>query len=64
MHVLLVHNPCAVLFAVLLYCLMIFPERITAGFQAAFGLEMSHYYNLPAFNWGGMSDSKLLDLDA
>jgi trimethylamine--corrinoid protein Co-methyltransferase len=30
----------------------------------AFGLEMSHYYNLPAFNWGGMSDSKLLDAQA
>jgi trimethylamine--corrinoid protein Co-methyltransferase len=30
----------------------------------AFGLEMSHYYNLPAFNWGGMSDSKLLDEQA
>jgi len=29
-----------------------------------FGLEMSHYYNLPAFNWGGMSDSKLLDEQA
>jgi trimethylamine--corrinoid protein Co-methyltransferase len=25
---------------------------------------MSHYYNLPAFNWGGMSDSKLLDEQA
>jgi len=30
----------------------------------AYGLEMSHYYNLPAFNWGGMSDSKLLDEQA
>jgi len=30
----------------------------------AFGLEMSRYYNLPAFNWGGMSDSKLLDEQA
>jgi trimethylamine--corrinoid protein Co-methyltransferase len=30
----------------------------------AFALEMSHYYNLPAFNWGGMSDSKLLDEQA
>jgi len=30
----------------------------------AFGLEMSHYYNLPAFNWGGMTDSKLLDEQA
>jgi len=30
----------------------------------AFGLEMSHYYDLPAFNWGGMSDSKLLDEQA
>ena len=30
----------------------------------AFGIEMSHYYNLPAFNWGGMSDSKLLDEQA
>jgi len=30
----------------------------------SFGLEMSHYYNLPAFNWGGMSDSKLLDEQA
>jgi trimethylamine--corrinoid protein Co-methyltransferase len=30
----------------------------------AFGLEMSHYYGLPAFNWGGMSDSKLLDEQA
>jgi trimethylamine--corrinoid protein Co-methyltransferase len=27
----------------------------------AFGLEMSRYYNLPSFNWGGMTDSKLLD---
>jgi trimethylamine--corrinoid protein Co-methyltransferase len=30
----------------------------------AIGPEMSHYYNLPAFNWGGMSDSKLLDEQA
>jgi len=30
----------------------------------AFGLEMSRYYNLPSFNWGGMSDSKLLDEQA
>jgi trimethylamine--corrinoid protein Co-methyltransferase len=30
----------------------------------AFGLEMSRYYNLPAFNWGGMSDSKILDEQA
>ena len=30
----------------------------------AYGLEMSHYYDLPAFNWGGMSDSKLLDEQA
>ena len=30
----------------------------------AFGLEMSHYYNLPAFNWAGMTDSKLLDEQA
>jgi len=30
----------------------------------AFGLEMSRYYKLPAFNWGGMSDSKLLDEQA
>ncbi len=30
----------------------------------SYGLEMSHYYNLPAFNWGGMSDSKLLDEQA
>jgi trimethylamine--corrinoid protein Co-methyltransferase len=30
----------------------------------AFGLEMSRYYNLPAFNWGGMSDSKLMDEQA
>jgi trimethylamine--corrinoid protein Co-methyltransferase len=30
----------------------------------AYGLEMSHYYKLPAFNWGGMSDSKLLDEQA
>lgn len=30
----------------------------------AYALEMSHYYNLPAFNWGGMSDSKLLDEQA
>jgi len=30
----------------------------------AFALEMSRYYNLPAFNWGGMSDSKLLDEQA
>jgi len=30
----------------------------------AFGLEMSRFYNLPAFNWGGMSDSKLLDEQA
>jgi trimethylamine--corrinoid protein Co-methyltransferase len=30
----------------------------------AFGLEMSRYYNLPAFNWGGMTDSKLLDEQA
>jgi trimethylamine--corrinoid protein Co-methyltransferase len=30
----------------------------------AFGLEMSHYYDLPAFNWGGMSDSKVLDEQA
>ncbi len=30
----------------------------------AYGLEMSHYYNLPAFNWGGMSDSKQLDEQA
>jgi len=30
----------------------------------AFGLEMSHYYNLPAFNWGGMTDSKVLDEQA
>jgi len=28
------------------------------------GPEMSHYYDLPAFNWGGMSDSKLLDEQA
>jgi trimethylamine--corrinoid protein Co-methyltransferase len=30
----------------------------------AYALEMSHYYNLPAFNWGGMSDAKLLDEQA
>jgi trimethylamine--corrinoid protein Co-methyltransferase len=30
----------------------------------AFALEMSRYYNLPSFNWGGMSDSKLLDEQA
>jgi trimethylamine--corrinoid protein Co-methyltransferase len=30
----------------------------------AFGLEMSRYYNLPSFNWGGMSDSKVLDEQA
>jgi trimethylamine--corrinoid protein Co-methyltransferase len=30
----------------------------------AFGLEMSRYYNLPSFNWGGMSDSKLMDEQA
>jgi trimethylamine--corrinoid protein Co-methyltransferase len=30
----------------------------------AFGLEMSRYYSLPSFNWGGMSDSKLLDEQA
>jgi len=30
----------------------------------AFGLEMSHYYKLPAFNWGGMTDSKMLDEQA
>jgi len=30
----------------------------------AFGLEMSHYYDLPAFNWGGMTDSKVLDEQA
>jgi trimethylamine--corrinoid protein Co-methyltransferase len=30
----------------------------------AFALEMSRYYNLPTFNWGGMSDSKLLDEQA
>jgi trimethylamine--corrinoid protein Co-methyltransferase len=30
----------------------------------AFGLEMSRYYNLPSFNWGGMTDSKLLDEQA
>ena len=30
----------------------------------AFGLEMSRYYNLPSFNWCGMSDSKLLDEQA
>jgi trimethylamine--corrinoid protein Co-methyltransferase len=30
----------------------------------SFGLEMSRYYNMPSFNWGGMSDSKLLDEQA
>lgn len=30
----------------------------------AFGLEMNHYYNLPTFNTGGCSDSKLLDEQA
>lgn len=30
----------------------------------AFGLEMSRFYQLPSFNWGGMSDSKLLDEQA
>ncbi len=30
----------------------------------AFGLEMSRYYKIPSFNWGGMSDSKLLDEQA
>jgi len=35
-----------------------------AELYRAYFLEMNHYYNLPAFNTGGMSDSKLLDEQA
>jgi len=35
-----------------------------AGLHKAYFLEMNHYYNLPAFNTGGVSDSKLLDEQA
>jgi len=34
------------------------------GLGKAYFLEMNHYYNLPAFNTGGCSDSKLLDEQA
>ena len=34
------------------------------GLGKAYYLEMNHYYNLPAFNTGGCSDSKLLDEQA
>lgn len=35
-----------------------------AGVGEGGGIEMSHYYDLPAFNSGGLSDSKLLDEQA
>ena len=35
-----------------------------AGLHKAYFLEMNHYYNLPAFNTGGATDSKLLDEQA
>jgi len=35
-----------------------------AGLHKAYFLEMNHYYNLPTFNTGGVSDSKLLDEQA
>jgi len=35
-----------------------------AGLHKAYYLEMNHYYNLPAFNTGGATDSKLLDEQA
>jgi len=34
------------------------------GLGKAYFLEMNHYYNLPTFNTGGCSDSKLLDEQA
>jgi trimethylamine--corrinoid protein Co-methyltransferase len=41
---------------------MVLPYAEPAG--KAFSLEMSFYYNLPAFSTGGCSDSKLLDEQA
>jgi trimethylamine---corrinoid protein Co-methyltransferase len=41
---------------------MVLPYAEPAG--KAFALEMSFYYNLPAFSTGGCSDSKLLDEQA
>ena len=35
-----------------------------AELHKAYFLEMNHYYNLPAFNTGGATDSKLLDEQA